>query len=281
LKAEEIRKFISDNGMIIGIYWDKKSRYSTRGKIEGLENAKLPILVEKVYSRGKLIILESLNNEKKKIYLIFHLKMTGNFTYIKEKHSNLWIEFGKHIGNGYYEEEKTFYFDDSRKFGSFSIYTDLTKLFKKNGPCLFAAAMKHYNEKSYCDNKDIATLEIWNVVLSNKRIQNKPICEFLLEQKHVSGVGNYIRAECLYLAKIHPERKLKDLTEEDKELLYYKTLEVIYLSWKNKGPSAGYIEGGSFKLQVYSKLQDPLQNPVKTYADSKKRTVHYVPNIQI
>lgn len=281
LKAEEIREFISSDNMIIAIQWDKNSRYSTRGEIKGLENVKLPVLVEKVYSHGKLIILESLNGDGEKIFLIYHLGMSGLFRYNKNKgkHSNLWLKFGRKVDE-YYEEKKRIYFDDSRKFGSFSVYKDLKDLMKKNGPCLFAAASLKYGTDAIVSNK-ASTLEIWLSTLNNKRIQNKPICEFLLEQKHVSGVGNYIRAECLYIAKIHPERKLKDLSNDEKVLLYEKTLEVIYLSWKSKGPSSGYIEGGCFRLQVYSQEKDPFNNPVETYTDSKNRTMHYVPNVQI
>lgn len=287
LKAEEIHNYIFEENkrMIIGIEWDKKSRYNAgnkRGEIKGLDLAKLPIVVEKVYSHGKLIILDSVNVKGEQIYLIFHLGMTGKFTYgkNKEKHSNLWLSLGKKVeGKEYYEEKGRIYFNDSRKFGSFSIHKNLSELMKKNGPCLFAASMGKYDINTMISSKG-ATLEIWLCSLNNGRIRDKPICEFLLEQKHVSGVGNYIRAECLYLAKIHPERKLRDLRDEEKIFLYEKILEVIYLSWKSKGPSSGYIEGGCFALQVYSRESDPLGNPVETYSDSKNRTVHYVPNIQ-
>jgi len=278
IKAEEVGQF-SVNCMIIAIQWDKNSRYNTRGEVKGLNLVQLPLLVEKVYSHGKLIIIEVLNGDGEKLYLNFHLGMSGTFTYNeKEKHSNLWLKFGKRIGDKY-QEEKRLYFNDSRKFGSFSVHKDLKELMKKNGPCLFAAAALKYGENTLFSNTP-ATLEIWLKTLENRRIENKPICEFLLEQKYVSGVGNYIRAECLYISKIHPERKLKDLSRDEKTLLYEKTLEVIYLSWKNKGPSSGYIKDGCFQLQVYSREKDPLNNPVKTYTDSKNRTMHFVPNIQ-
>jgi len=91
IKAEEIRNYVFEEmgeSMIIGIEWDSKSRYKTgnkRGEIFGLEMAKLPIVVEKVYSHGKLIILESVNNKREQIYLTFHLKFLSQINFVYEK----------------------------------------------------------------------------------------------------------------------------------------------------------------------------------------------------
>lgn len=43
-------------------------------------------------------------------------------------------------------------------------------------------------------------------ILKNKsrRVFNRPICEILMNQKYFNGIGNYLRAEILYRAKIDP-----------------------------------------------------------------------------
>ena len=46
------------------------------------------------------------------------------------------------------------------------------------------------------------------------------ICEILLNQKIVAGSGNYLRADALYLAKINPFLKPKDILDEDLKNLY-------------------------------------------------------------
>ena len=266
--------------MIIDINYDKKSRYATRGKMIGLELVKLPLIVDKVFSRGKLIIMQC-----DKIYIVIHLGMTASFTYNqKEKHSNLWFDFGREsIKKGFYEHTSTVYYTDPRKFGSVSVYNDLSSLFKKNGSCLLTASLLKYNKDfaKLSEHQFAATRKIWHNCLTNKRISNKPICEFLMEQKYVSGIGNYLRAEILYAAKISPFRKLCDLNEEERDLLYDKTLKTIYLSWRSKGPSKGYIKDGCFNLKVYMQDYDPFGNEVLTVSDNKNRTIHYVPKIQI
>ena len=288
LRAGEIRNFIRqiDCKTIIGISWDEGSKYSSRYKgkrkdLKGLEYAKLPITVDRIFSIGKLIIMKCINAEKEIIYLSWHLGMTGSFNFGKEsreKHSNLWIKFGNPLKN--YEEVSRFYFTDARKFGSFSIYKNLTELLKKNGPCLMSAALIKYGRDENVIPEYAATRQYWNIAL-NKAKNTKPIAEFMMEQKYVSGIGNYLRAEILYACKIDPERCIRDLSVDDKNLLYDKSLEIIFASWSSKGPSKKYFKEGSFQLQVYSRKFDNFNNQVLTYVDTKNRVVHYVPAIQV
>ena len=42
-----------------------------------------------------------------------------------------------------------------------------------------------------------------------------------MDQKVAAGCGNYIRSECLYIARVSPFRRVKDLSEEE-----------IYKIWK-------------------------------------------------
>ncbi len=225
--------------------------------------------------------MKCINVEKEIIYGVFHLGMSGSFNFGKEskgKHSNLWIKFGNPNKN--YEEVSRFYFTDARKFGSFSIYKNLTELLKKNGPCLMAASLIKYGKDENVVPQYAATKQLWNIALSKSK-SNKPISEFMMEQKYVSGIGNYLRAEILYACKIDPKRCIRDLSDDDKDLLYEKSLEIIFSSWTSKGPSKKYFKDGSFQLHVYSRKFDSFGNPVVTYVDAKNRVVHYVPTIQV
>jgi formamidopyrimidine-DNA glycosylase len=142
-----------------------------------------------------------------------------------------------------------------------------------------AAALIKYGEKPEVQGYE-ATRKLWHLALSQCN-DNKPICEFLMNQKYVSGIGNYLRAEILYRAKISPERRILELNLEEKDLLYDSSLDIMFESWKAKGPSEGYIVGGSFYLKVYGRSEDDFGNEVIRYLDSNNRTVHYVPKIQI
>ena len=285
IKAEEIRQYLKriQTRTILGIGWDEGSKYSSRYKgkkkqLKGLEYFKLPIEVEKVFSIGKNIIMRCINAEQREIYICFHLGMSGSFHFgkdAKKKHSNLWIKFC----NEKYEEISRFYFTDPRKFGNCSIYSNLTEMLKKNGPCLMTAALIKYAEKVEVEGYE-ATRKLWHMALSRSK-STRPIAEFMMQQKYVSGIGNYLRAEILYRCRIDPKRTLSGLNLEEKDLLYDASLDVMYESWKAKGPSAGYIPGGHFYLHVYGREIDDSNNPVIKYLDSNNRTVHYVPGIQL
>ena len=43
-----------------------------------------------------------------------------------------------------------------------------------------------------------------------------------MDQKFFPGVGNYIKSEALYLAKIHPEEKWKNINIKSKKILINK-----------------------------------------------------------
>ena len=266
-QCDKINTWLSKCKMITGIMWDRKSRYATREKMKGINLVKLPLIVNNVYTRGKVLIFQVKNLHGKTLYMVSHLGMSGYWTLEKEKYSNLYLKFGKAVKDGYYTELFRLYYDDMRRFGSFCIYEDLTEVFKKNGPCLMQAALhKHENKK--VENK--ATLEAWTKVLTQSKLKNKKIGEFMMEQKHFSAIGNYLRAEILYRCKIHPEKLLSNLTKNEITLLFTTSVDVMYKSYKNK-----------LNFKCYGKNCDHLGNPVDTFSDAKKRTVHYVKAVQL
>ena len=290
---------------IIGINWDKNSRYAKK-PIIGLELAQLPLVVKAIFSRGKLIIwkCETKNHNKtnkKIIYMVCHLGMTGMWHKEKSKedkskgetpgnqikykqHSNFWVSFGKTDkiidGQQYYSQTFKLYFNDYRKFGSISFYSDLSHLLKKNGPCMVTQVFLENIEMIDPEIQKPATLEIWLKYLANKRIANKPICEFLLDQKYVSGIGNYLRCCSLYLAKIHPETKLGEMSLEQQKELYKVCLEVIRYAYQTRGPMNGYFSDGQMILKCYCRKEDDDGNPIVKYKDKTGRTVHWCPNVQ-
>ena len=105
----------------------------------------------------------------------------------------------------------------------------------------------------------------------------------MLDQKILSGVGNYMRADILYLSKISPFTEIGKLENKHLKLIY-----------KN----AKYIANRAFKLQnnktykdlihpsmgdrfffIYSMETDPKGNKVKK-DKLGSRTIHWVPEIQ-
>ena len=53
-----------------------------------------------------------------------------------------------------------------------------------------------------------------------------------MNQKNVSGIGNYLKAECLYDAKISPHRFCSQITIEESNKLFFACRRIINLSYK-------------------------------------------------
>ncbi len=271
---------------IIGLGWDKKSKFNKRPP-KGLDLVKLPCIVICVCSRGKLIIIECSDKDKKTIYMISQLGMEGKWTRKKGNHSNFQIRFGK-VSNGLCIMNNRYFFDDARHFGHFNIYNTMKDVSKNHGPCLLLSALLKEGiliKKNLRPYQTVATFDVFKKKILNKRIKNNQICDYLMKQKYTSGIGNYLRAEVIYRAKMNPTKKLETLTEHEIKTLYDSIMFQLVLSYQHHGltiKSYWDPEGrpGTCPLQVYGKPKDLLGNPVEKFKDSQGRTVHWVPSVQ-
>jgi formamidopyrimidine-DNA glycosylase len=120
---------------------------------------------------------------------------------------------------------------------------------------------------------------------------NKPIGNVLMDQKVISGIGNYLRADILWLSKISPFRKVKDLTDKEIERLYKNS---ILLTWgeydKKYAMEKGLIKKSDklpddYKREffVYFHDTDIYGNPVireELYEGSQQRFIYWVKKVQ-
>lgn len=280
LQADSLQRYVGKT--VIGFTIEKNSRFrKERYGIKGLKNVKLPIHIESIWTRGKIIVFEGIDKLKEKIYLVSHLGMAGRWSGERQKHSDFSIKFGRKSNSqkGKWCLIDILYFDDPRHFGNFGVYKDLSEVWKKHGPCLMCTSLRKYENVQPNKHQKTLTENEYVEIISNSRLSDKILYKFMLEQRHLAGVGNYLAAELLYECKISPHRKLSGLNDKEKRLLYHKSLEIIYQSYKAHGPTAGYISDGSFELKVYQRDYDPLGNSV-IKEKINNRTIHWVPNVQ-
>lgn len=277
------------NKIIVDIQIDSRSRYwvtertdikPAQSKIlqdfhRGIEELRkrLPLKVLLVRSRGKKIIFELEGDN----YLVSSLGMEGRWipspTVAKGDHSNLWISFGNKSGRLTVVEE-TAYYDDSRHFGALEFCfsrAELDDRLSDLGPDML---------------QDDVTKETWLSILKNSRLKNKQICDFLLDQNRIAGVGNYLRAEIMWRARIRPNRTLGELSDDEMELLRVHTIATMKESYALGGCTLkSYWDPlgrkGNFKCVVYAQKKDPFGNPVQTDTFKDGRTTHWCPAIQI
>lgn len=231
----------------------------------------LPLSVLDVTTRGKKIIFSFSGDleEGREIYLVVSLGMEGRFVLIPDQHSGVQFDFND-------EERDTvidLYFSDSRHFGLLEFVIgkdDLCQRLKDIGPDIL--------------QEEISS-EKWREIVRNPRLRKKTICDFLLDQKRVSGIGNYLRAEILYRARIRPDRRLSELTDEELERIRVEAIQTARESYIARGLTIkSYCDltgnKGSFVCSVYKQKTDPSGNPVVAQVLTDGRTMYWVPALQ-
>ena len=69
---------------------------------------------------------------------------------------------------------------------------------------------------------------------TKKKNLNKVIGIVLMDQKTISGIGNYLRADILWLSKISPFRKVNKLSDQEFKLIYHNTKVLTWGDYDKK-----------------------------------------------
>jgi formamidopyrimidine-DNA glycosylase len=178
----------------------------------------LPLIVEEVKCKGKFIYMTCFN-EYHRFFIMHSLRLTGSWRESPDNCSRWYIEFDQ---NG---TKRKLWLRDPRCMATLHFTENedtLKETLLKLGPDILT---------------DEFTLQAWRKIVQEHK--NKNITSFLMDQHILSGVGNYIKAEALYYAKISPMRKVGSLTENESEKLYEAVRIIPRLVYNNRGLSNG------------------------------------------
>ena len=161
-------------------------------------------LIHEITTRGKWIVM-TLDD----YYLLFHLRMEGKFFFRtkkdeKNKHEHVIFDL---------DNDEQLRFADVRKFGK-------VMLIEKD---------KIYSMKPYTE----LGLEPWDKELTSDYLKEKyskktlPIKSVLLDQSIITGIGNIYADEILFLSRINPLTKAKDLTSKNRKDIIDNTIKVL------------------------------------------------------
>lgn len=220
----------------------------------------LPRRVVEVSVKGKFIYFR-LNADK---YIWSTLGMTGAWTTRRESDARL----------AFHYDDGVLYYCDVRNFG--------TLKFRMSHAETEAKLASLGYDLLNCEEPQLAlTLK----TLGLKRNQKKTLAQILMDQKSFAGVGNYIKAEALYRARLSPHRTGESLSAEERSALHDALVTVMRGSYASKTKRfVHYTDmkecGQEFKKIVYKKAQDPLGNKVIQEETKDKRTTHWVPALQ-
>ncbi|MBU1203045.1 bifunctional DNA-formamidopyrimidine glycosylase/DNA-(apurinic or apyrimidinic site) lyase [Patescibacteria group bacterium] len=229
---------------------------------------------------GKLLIF---NLAKDDLYLLVHLKMTGQLIYVlgdsylagghnfpqvdnlPNKYSHIIIRFS---------DNSHLFFNDLRQFGYWQIVDK--------------------NQRQKIENKYGLEPGKENFKWSEfKKIFNKRkgvLKAILLNQQIISGIGNIYADEICFRAKILPDRTVDTLTESEIKILYQACQYIINKAIVNRGTTfSDYRDSDNQKgnfvrfLKVYGRAGKKCLRCKKE--DIKKiklagRGTHYCPNCQ-
>lgn len=174
-------------------------------KYDELRNfIKKPRTFKRVFKKGKHTFVEFLpekNDEKIIIHLRYGLK--GEITETKTDYTKLIFES---VDTG-----KKFYFSDQIGYGDITVLdkTEIEEIMNNLGPDID-------NLRSYDDYRN--ALALYN--------GKKVIAELLVNQRYISGIGNYLRSEILYTAGIHPFIKASEITETEHKKIYEAIIKI-------------------------------------------------------
>lgn len=179
---------------------------------------------------GKFLIFELSDYD-----LVSHLRMEGKY-FVKNskdpivKHEHVIFQF----------DDFELRYHDTRKFGKMylvskdKLYTD-TPLIKVGLEPWDQKLTTSYLKEKYCSNNHIKTL--------------------LLNQSILCGIGNIYADEILFLSKINPHKKGRELTNQDLENIIKYTKEILSEAIKLGGTT---IRSYTSSLGVTGHFQDKL-----------------------
>ncbi len=234
----------------------------TKSEISGFSEFldSLPVGVAGAGVHGKFIYLIC----EKEFSVWNTLGMAGSWKIEKDKHSR--VQF--HLSDG-----SSVFFNDIRNFGTLKFVKGKHFLIDKLnslGPDML--------------NEDIEN----DLFLSRIRMcKRKTVAQAIMDQSVISGVGNYLKAESLYISKISPHRSCESLSDQEIATLNESIKKTIRASYETGGATIstysgfeGEIGEYSQRFLVYNQKTDPHGNSVIKEKTKDGRTTHWVPEVQ-
>jgi formamidopyrimidine-DNA glycosylase len=218
--------------------------------------------IKKILRKGKYILFQL--NEG---FLLIHLRMTGQLIV-----RNSWPDNKQHLRLVFtFQSGKYLLFYDLRKFG---------RVYHTNQP-----------EKVLQNTGIDALSEDLDIKYFRKIIKGKGsiVKSFLLNQKNIAGFGNIYIDESLFRARIHPEKKLSELSTKKTNILYNQSRQVLLEAIERMGSTISDYQttGGGFGsnqnyFKVYQREGLPCFECNTLIVKSKVggRGTHYCPNCQ-
>ncbi len=199
--------------------------------------------LEDVYRHGKYLILNYSGDGGVAAHLMIHLRMTGQIFlldgYIPDKHVHVSFDF----------DGVPVHYRDIRKFGRLTLVEDGRT----------PAALDHVGP-------DMLTVR-WPEWRRRAAHRGAPIKAVLLDQGVAAGLGNIYVDECLFMARVHPLARPRDLDDDTLRDVLKRAKQVLRLAIRHGGTTFlnftnFHGKPGNFrkKLRVYGRGGQPCRD---------------------
>lgn len=167
------------------------------------------------------------------------------------------------------------YYTDQLNFGSL-IFADNVILNKKLKTLGIDPLLDQLTKQEFID--------ILDKINKRKNIKGLKIYEFLMNQKYICGIGNYLSHEILYRSKISPHRQINDFSSVEISRLYLAIVKLMKWSYFTQGGKYDYLPNVNvpttdFKFTIYQK-NECLKGKIRIDTIIKGRKIRWCPNIQ-
>jgi len=235
--------------------------------------------ITEITRRAKLLIMglqekqgEKEEQEKKELFLVFHLKLTGQLVYADKDGET--VVLGQPIPFAgerlpaktthiifYFSNGGRLFFNDLRQFG----WVKVIKLKVKSEKLKVDEIVgEKYGPEPFSDE---FTVEYLKKICAN---WGRPTKLLLMDQSKIAGIGNIYTNDALFLAGIAPHKRARDLAKKEPEKvekLYNAIISVLKAGITAGGSSAAdeaYVntkgEKGEYKFLVYQKEGEECLN---------------------
>lgn len=249
---------------------EEKGRYGKKAPDNFIDfSNNIPLKIKSIQCKGKFIYWEFENE----MYMFNTLGMSGVWSKNKSSNPVLEIIYSEKKKTSPYDT-KSIYFMDQRHFATVKFVPSKKELdykLKTIGPDML--------------NDPDMSYEIFAKII--KKQKSKNITAVLMNQKVISGIGNYLKSESLYHSRISPHRNCDTLTKDELKELYQAIRVKIVGSFNEGGVSKRHykdIEDKKgqfiFKLEVYGLKEDKKGHTIKHELTADKRFTYWVPELQ-
>lgn len=268
--ADQLKIAVGYDIVVIDVYSDSPNKF------QNIHLAKGQSIIN-VFAIGKHVIFQLVDG-----FIYTTLSMTGKWLLKSDNLLKYQDYFKLRLGYGRREGRVTrvkgyMYFADPRTWGNvrYLNHDEYNVEISKLGPDPL--------------NNELQ-LDYWRGMITKKSIGGRHVVDFLNDQKILSGLGNWLRAEILYEARIHPFYPISELNEEQIDNLFSAVFTVVTGAYTHQGHSMGtdvgnycdcYGNFGTYPTSVFGKSVCPFGHIISKEKCKGNQTVHHCSICQV